>query len=51
MRASSGRHGQSKGRVDLKLCCADGKLHNKTVSKRDGDLFKTARRRDWGEAI
>jgi ribosomal protein RSM22 (predicted rRNA methylase) len=41
----------SKGRVDLKLCCADGKLHKKTISKRDGDLFKTARRCDWGDAI
>jgi len=41
----------SKGRIDLKLCTADGSLQERTVSKRDGALFKTARRRDWGEFL
>jgi ribosomal protein RSM22 (predicted rRNA methylase) len=41
----------SKGRIDLKLCTADGVLQERTVSKRDGALFKTARRRDWGEIL
>jgi len=41
----------SKGRIDLKLCAADGALQERTVSKRDGALFKTARRRDWGEIL
>lgn len=41
----------SKGRIDLKLCMADGSLQERTVSKRDGALFKTARRRDWGEIL
>ncbi len=41
----------SKGRIDLKLCRADGTLQERTVSKRDGALFKTARRRDWGEIL
>ncbi|MFZ5672307.1 MAG: small ribosomal subunit Rsm22 family protein [Pseudomonadota bacterium] len=41
----------SKGRIDLKLCTADGALQERTVSKRDGALFKTARRRDWGEIL
>ena len=41
----------SKGRIDLKLCCADGVLQDRTISKRDGATFKTARRRDWGETI
>lgn len=41
----------SKGRVDLKLCTADGALQERTLSKRDGALFKTARRRDWGEIL
>jgi ribosomal protein RSM22 (predicted rRNA methylase) len=41
----------SKGRIDLKLCCRDGMLRERTISKRDGDLFKMARRRDWGEVI
>jgi ribosomal protein RSM22 (predicted rRNA methylase) len=41
----------SKGRIDLKLCCADGALQDRTISKRDGATFKTVRRRDWGEAL
>jgi ribosomal protein RSM22 (predicted rRNA methylase) len=41
----------SKGRIDLKLCGADGSLSQCTLSKRDGALFKTARRRDWGEFL
>lgn len=41
----------SKGRIDLKLCASDGSLQERTVSKRDGALFKTARRRDWGEIL
>lgn len=40
-----------KGRIDLKLCGADGSLSQRTISKRDGALFKTARRRDWGEIL
>jgi ribosomal protein RSM22 (predicted rRNA methylase) len=40
-----------KGRTDLKLCCTDGTLKERTISKRDGALFKTARRREWGDAI
>lgn len=41
----------SKGRIDFKLCLADGALQQRTVSKRDGASFKTARRRDWGEIL
>lgn len=41
----------SKGRIDLKLCTADGVLQGRTISKRDSALFKTARRRDWGESL
>jgi ribosomal protein RSM22 (predicted rRNA methylase) len=41
----------SKGRIDLKLCCADGTGKERTISKRDGASFKTARRREWGDAI
>lgn len=41
----------TKGRIDLKLCTADGALQEHTVSKRDGALYKTARRRDWGEIL
>lgn len=41
----------SKGRVDFKLCSRDGAAEERTISKRDGALFKTARRRDWGEIL
>jgi ribosomal protein RSM22 (predicted rRNA methylase) len=41
----------SKGRIDLKLCCADGSHRERTIGKRDGATFKTARRRDWGEVV
>jgi ribosomal protein RSM22 (predicted rRNA methylase) len=40
-----------KGRIDLKLCCDDGTLRERIVSKRDGVLYKKARRRDWGEVL
>ncbi len=40
-----------KGRIDLKLCCADGELRGRLIAKRDGASFKTARRSDWGNAI
>ncbi|QIG46406.1 methyltransferase type 11 [Nordella sp. HKS 07] len=40
-----------KGRIDLKLCEQDGVLQERTISKRDGALFKSARRRDWGEIL
>lgn len=41
----------AKGRTDLKLCTAAGALEERTVSKREGASFKTARRRDWGEIL
>lgn len=40
-----------KGHIGLKLCCTDGTVRENTVSKRDGAIFKTARRRDWGEIL
>jgi ribosomal protein RSM22 (predicted rRNA methylase) len=40
-----------KGRINLKLCCADDTLQDRTITRRDGALFKTARRRDWGDTI
>jgi ribosomal protein RSM22 (predicted rRNA methylase) len=43
--------GFGKGRIDLKLCCATGMLCERTISKRDGALFKTARRSDWGDTL
>ena len=36
------------GRVTLKLCHRDGSTAARLVSRRDGALFKAARRADWG---
>ncbi len=37
-------------RIDLRLCAPDG-LAERTVTKRDGTLLKTARRLRWGDAL
>jgi ribosomal protein RSM22 (predicted rRNA methylase) len=39
------------GKVVLKLCEPDGRAGEHLLSKRDGDLFKAARRADWGDAL
>lgn len=39
------------GLVQLKLCKQDGTAKEQTISKRDGELFKTARRVDWGDTL
>lgn len=36
------------GRVKLKLCNPDGSTTHRLVTRREGDVFKQARRRDWG---
>lgn len=39
------------GKVLLKLCQEDGTAEEKLFTKRDGDVYKTARRLDWGDAF
>jgi ribosomal protein RSM22 (predicted rRNA methylase) len=39
------------GRIDLKLCEADGAARERIVSKRDGAAYKAARRALWGDAL
>jgi ribosomal protein RSM22 (predicted rRNA methylase) len=39
----------ASGRVRLKLCEPDGSLAHRLVTRREGDVFKQARRRDWGD--
>jgi ribosomal protein RSM22 (predicted rRNA methylase) len=39
------------GLVQLKLCKQDGTAREQTISKREGELFKTARRIDWGDTL
>ncbi|MBW8444880.1 MAG: hypothetical protein K0M49_04545 [Arenimonas sp.] len=41
----------SSGLARLKLCLADGDAEELTVSRRDGAVFKAARRADWGDAF
>lgn len=41
----------SSGKVSLKLCLASGAAETRLITKREGDLFKAARRVDWGDAI
>ncbi|WP_292036342.1 small ribosomal subunit Rsm22 family protein, partial [Mesorhizobium sp.] len=39
------------GKVVLKLCQPDGSAGERLFSKRDGEVFKTARRADWGDTL
>jgi ribosomal protein RSM22 (predicted rRNA methylase) len=39
----------ASGRVRLKLCQPDGTATYRLVTRREGDTFKQARRRDWGD--
>ncbi|CDX33800.1 Ribosomal small subunit Rsm22 [Mesorhizobium plurifarium] len=39
------------GKVVLKLCQPDGSAGERLFSKRDGDVFKAARRADWGDTV
>jgi len=39
------------GKVVVKLCRPDGSAGEQLFSKRDGDVFKTARRVDWGDTL
>lgn len=40
-----------KGHVTLKLCRPDGGAGERTISRRDGDLWRSARKLDWGDAL
>jgi ribosomal protein RSM22 (predicted rRNA methylase) len=42
---------KGSGRVTLKLCRPDGSADVQLVSRRDGALFKRARRSDWGSLL
>lgn len=39
------------GKVTLKLCLSDGRVEERLITKRDGEIFKQARRADWGDAL
>lgn len=42
---------QASGRVSLRVCAADGTDVTKLLSKRDGLVYREARRADWGDAL
>ncbi|MBS9721551.1 methyltransferase type 11 [Tianweitania sp. BSSL-BM11] len=42
---------ESSGKVELKLCCADGAARERLVTRREGEVYKRARRADWGDAL
>ncbi|HHZ10019.1 MAG TPA: methyltransferase type 11, partial [Rhizobiales bacterium] len=42
---------QAKGMATLKLCRADGTAEARTVTRREGEGFRVARRLDWGDAL
>ncbi len=42
---------KASGRVTLKLCRFDGSAGDQLFSRRDGALFKRARRSDWGSSL
>lgn len=39
------------GKVSLKLCQPDGDVSERLLTKRDGEIFKAARRADWGDSL
>ena len=39
------------GHMSLRLCTKEGELASKTISKRDGPLYKQARKLDWGDSL
>jgi ribosomal protein RSM22 (predicted rRNA methylase) len=39
------------GRLQLQLCESDGQIHDRLITKRDGDLYRRARRLDWGDTL
>lgn len=41
----------ASGRVRLKLCQPDGAATHRLITRREGDVFKQARRVDWGDVF
>lgn len=39
------------GKVELKLCSADGSAKSALITRREGDRYKAARRADWGDSF
>jgi ribosomal protein RSM22 (predicted rRNA methylase) len=50
-RAVLGRPRHGSGRVELRICAADGQIHRPIVSRRDGAAYRAARDVAWGDRI
>jgi ribosomal protein RSM22 (predicted rRNA methylase) len=50
-RAVLGRPRHDSGRVELRICAADGQIHRPIVSRREGGAYRAARDVAWGDRI
>ncbi len=50
-RAVLGRPRSRPGRVELRICAADGRIHREVVSRREGPRYRAARDVAWGDRI
>jgi ribosomal protein RSM22 (predicted rRNA methylase) len=50
-RAVLGRPRHGSGRVELRICAADGQIHRPIISRRDGAVYRAARDVAWGDRI
>ena len=50
-RAVLGRPRHGSGRVELRICAADGQIHRPIVSRREGGAYRAARDVAWGDRI
>ncbi len=42
---------QAKGMATLKLCAAGGRAEARTVTRREGEAYRIARRLEWGDSV
>jgi ribosomal protein RSM22 (predicted rRNA methylase) len=50
-RAVLGRPRHGPGRVELRICAADGRIQRRIVSRREGAAYRAARDVAWGDRI
>ena len=50
-RAVLGRPRHGPGRVELRICAADGRIQRRIVSRREGTAYRAARDVAWGDRI
>jgi ribosomal protein RSM22 (predicted rRNA methylase) len=50
-RAVLGRPRHGSGRVEIRICAADGRVQRRIVSRREGSAYRAARDIAWGDRI